>query len=242
MTVSEKLGAALTARRWCGPGEPILWATWQVDKRYQVKGLDEDGRPKKGLGATLGDAASSAAGAVAVGALTMVFGGGDSSSGPGTTQRGRDLTIVGSGQECAAMNLINTRYPAGHVGFDMLWVLTPQRLAVLVPPMLEDSEIPAHPTLSETFSEMGRILVGKETEQFGWNTPGEPISSKPVTTWFEIALHDVVDCRTVGEKKDSHRYCGLQFADGSGFVLNARNPADAQTMVDALNYQRGIRG
>ncbi|SFS31378.1 hypothetical protein SAMN05660874_00114 [Saccharopolyspora flava] len=219
-----------------------MWATWQADKRYQVKGLDENGHPKKGLGRKLGGATANVAGAVAVGALTMTFGGGDSSSGPGTAQRSRDLTVVGSGDECIAMRLIKSRYPDDHVGSDMLWVLTPQRLAVLVPPRTEDSEISAHPTLSETFSEMGRILVGKETERFGANQPGEPLSNKPVATWFELALQDIVDCRTVGEQKQPHRYCGLQFADGSGFVLNARTPADAQIMVDAVNDQRGSRG
>lgn len=113
VTVSQGLGAALTARRcWCQPGEPILWAVWQVRKTYRVDGCTENGFRKqtekqsvgKRFARAAGKAAAEVGGAVAVGILTAAFGGGDDS---GKTSGGStpsaDLTVVGSHPDCAAM-------------------------------------------------------------------------------------------------------------------------------------------
>ncbi|QUH03615.1 hypothetical protein HUO13_24825 [Saccharopolyspora erythraea] len=245
VTVSGTLGAALTARRWwCRPGEPVLWALWQVDKTYRVAGCDENGYPDKSAGSRFaratGRAAASVGDAVAAGLLTAAFGGGEDSGAPGGTKRSPDLTVVGSAPDCTAMRLIRSERPPACVGYELLWVLTPHRLGVLVTRKKDASGSASAATggirqLGRGWGDVGRALVGKVPEKFGGNEAGEPLRGDEVASWFELARPDVVDCRPAGDTRfpERVRHCALMLADGSGFVLNARSAEGARVMVEA---------
>lgn len=76
------------------------------------------------------------------------------------------------------------------------------------------------------FRETARALVTREPERFGENQPGEPIRGEEVHPWFELGLNDIAHCQLAGDAKDPNdlRHCALLLEDGSGFVLNAKNP------------------
>lgn len=236
MTVSESLGAALTARQAVAPGEPILWASWQRRLTFHIEGHDENGRPlpKKKRG-SIGRAVAEFA---MDGALTALFGDGDDHSGAGgSVSPPTDLFIVGPQEDCTAVHLIRRAFPPDHDVLRMLWVLTPERLAVLLP-LKEDSD--AKPSSQGSPGGLRGFLSGPE--KFGDNEPGKPLPNRRVSTWWQIAVTDIVDCRPVGSRRRPHSHCKLQLADGSGFVLNAKTPSDAQLMADIVNRQRGTRG
>ncbi|TDD84956.1 hypothetical protein E1202_22265 [Saccharopolyspora karakumensis] len=237
MTVSEMLSATLTARQWVRPDEPIVWATWQHNFKYHVPGCDERGNPipKRKLSDRLGKAAGNVAGAVAVTALTLAFGDGDDHSGSdGERITLADLTIVGPKMECAAVELFQRERPTGYAALWQLWVLTPARLLILVTHV--DDAVP------KSKPQPGWRELLHKPEEFGRNEPGEHIPAWRIAPWLEFPLQNVAQCQTVGPKRKPHRHCGLEFTDGSGFVLHARTPRDAQFMADTVNHQRGIRG
>lgn len=260
MTVSGTLGAALTARRWwCQPGEPILWAVWQVGETYRVAGCDEHGFLEKSAGSRFaratGRAAASVGGAVVDGALTAVFGGGDDSGAPGGSKRLPELTITGPGPECSAMHLIRSSPPEQGGTYRQLWVLTPARLGVLVPLAEPRSDASSEAAgsgglsdglrqLGRGWGDVGRVLVGKKPEEFGKNEAGKPLRDQEVAAWFELARTDIIDCQLAGDARypEQVRHCALLLADGSGFVLNAKSASGARAMVEAFKAQWGNRG
>lgn len=241
----------MSARRdWCGAGEPVLWALWQVGHVFRVKGLKESGVVDDSFGMKLGRGvgrATKGAGPAALYVLgTAVFGGGEDSGRSGTTTREPDLTIAGDNKDCAAVQLIRTPRPEGAEFRTKLWVLTPTRLGVLVAsraPAPKDAPAPVESgitghvrQLGRGWGDVGRALAGTTPEKFGKNEPGEPLDALEVSSWLEIAPGDVADFSVVGPQKSSPqwRHCALQLADGSGFVLNGKTPADAQHMVEAM--------
>ncbi len=233
MTVSESLGAALTARQWCAPGTPILWASWQVGTSYRVAGHDEFGRPlpKKKRGSIVG----AVGGFLGDAALTAVFGGGDDHSGAGGRGAFKvDMHVVGPSMDCTSVQMYWQEFPHEYDSSRKLWVLTPGQLTVLLPHR-EDST-------PEPKTQPGWRELLHKPEEFGRNEPGEHIQAWRVAPWFEVPLNDISKCQTIGPKRRPHRHLGLEFADGSGFVLDAHTPRSAQIMADTVNDQRGIRG
>lgn len=252
MTVSGGLGPALTARRWwCRPDEPILWAVWQSEPGYRVKGRDERGVPKASIGTKIsrgiGKAASEAGPAALYVIGTALFGGGED-SGKFNSKRGiAGLTIVGGEKDCAAVQLFDSNVPLGAQYLPSLWVLTPTRLGVLAakfepapkrtPAPVASDGLGGHiQQLGRGWGDVGRVLVGSTPEKFGGNEPGAPVRGPEALPWFEIPRTDIAECNVVGPKgkEDEWRHCGVQLADGSAFVLNGKTPADARYMVEMV--------
>ncbi|MCA1281544.1 hypothetical protein [Saccharopolyspora sp. 7B] len=244
MSVSEALGASLSARRWwCEPGEPVVWALWTRGTAFRVDGCDEYGLPKPGLGRRFGSAAGKVGDAVAAGVLTGIFGGGDD-GGSGTRRPVQGLTVFGSGRECRAAALVRTDPPEGHSVGDVLWVLTPDRFGVLVGPRRAavDTGPGGWRQLGHGWGDVGRALVGTLPEEFGANEPGEQLKCDPVAPWFTLERAEIADCRVVGPE---HRptQCALVLRDGSGFALEGHLPSGAALMAESMRaYLRGARG
>lgn len=247
MSVSDPVGASLAARRgWCRPDEPIRWALRTHGMEFRVDGLDSNGIRKPGLGKKLSGMAGQAGMAVAVGALTVAFGGGEgdsrSESGSRNTPR-RDLTVFGPGPRCTAVNLVRSALPAGCTASDSSWVLTPNRLAVLLPV----GELRSHDTgpggwrqLGHGWGDVGRVLVGAKSEEFGRNVPGGEMRAEGVRPWFELGRGEISEFRAVDLGGILRSQCALILPDGSGVALDARLPTEAEMMATAGNtFLRG---
>lgn len=226
----------LARRWWCRLDEPILWAIWQDRTVFRVPGLDEAGVAKDPVGVRIGRGLGRAAASTGSAALyvlgTAAFGGGDD-SGVRSSAKEPDLTVAGEQKNCAAVQLMRSELPERCGILRTLWVATPSRVGVLGE-VWEPSGARSKPPKTD-WAEMGRVLVGRQAEEFGENEPGEPIPIREVIPWFEFAPTDISDFGLVGDKKQPQwRHCALQLADGSGFVLNGKTPADAQHMVEAM--------
>ncbi|GAA2332742.1 hypothetical protein GCM10009854_05060 [Saccharopolyspora halophila] len=188
--------------------------------------MDERGYREKSFGKKLGRAAFSVGDAALATVATAAFGGGDRG---GIPKRADDVTIIGPEPDGRAVRLERTPYPDDHAGVEHLWVLTPDRLGVLLPP--QRAKAP-----QTGWGDFGRSLVGKTVEEFGENDPGEPMGNRELRPWVEIKASEIADFGVVGPQRSSEkwRHCALQLADGSGFVLNGKTPADAQHMVEAM--------
>ncbi|MGW0892639.1 hypothetical protein [Saccharopolyspora sp. NPDC002578] len=231
--MSRALSAPLVAREWwCARDEPLLWALWQEDMAYKVKGLDASGAPTESMGKRFARGGGKAAAAVGNFAgdalLTMAFGSGDSGDrggAGGNSGRRTDLTVFGGDPDCAAVRAVRSTVPAEGSPYRMLWVLTPRRLGVAV-------ELLARP------GSAGQPGAGKEAEKFGKNISGEPIRPERVLPWLDFSAADIADCRPIGSKHPMT--CAITLRDGSGFGLNARRPQGVPVMVDALQaFMRG---
>ncbi|WP_243793973.1 hypothetical protein [Saccharopolyspora gloriosae] len=244
MSVSRAPGASLSARQWwCEPGEQVVWALWTHGTTFRVDGCNENGFPKPGMGKRFGSAVGKAGIAVAAGALTGVFGGGED-SGRVTAPPAKGLTVFGPGPECRARGLIRSDVPEGYSAGDVLWVLTPNRLGVLLSQRIEpkDTGPGGWRQLGHGWGDVGRVLVGASPEEFGRNVPGAALRSDPVALWFVLGCEEIVDCQVTGPE---HRQtqCAVVLRDGSGFGLDAHMAADAGMMADAVRrYLRGARG
>ncbi|GAA3360777.1 hypothetical protein [Saccharopolyspora gregorii] len=237
MSLSRALPAPLVAREWwCAPDEPLLWALWQEDLVYRVKGLDERGAQLESWGKRVarggGKAAAAVGGFAGDALLTMAFGSGDSGDrgkpGSGGGRRA-DLTVFGSAPECAAVRTIGSTVPAEGSPYRTLWMLTPRRLGVAV-------ELLARGGASARAGQGVRAGQG----EFGKNAPGEPIRPERVLPWLEFGPNDIADCRPIGSKLPIT--CAITLRDGSGFGLNARRPGGVPVMLDALRAFTGGGG
>lgn len=109
--------------QWCEPGEPILWCL-RSSLRYlfDVEGLDEKGRPKKGWGLRAALGIGDAAGGALLGMADAAVSGASSSD----LLDAPEGYVFGPGPECTATSELS-RVPADErCG---CWVLTPNRLA-----------------------------------------------------------------------------------------------------------------
>ncbi|MFR9730150.1 hypothetical protein ACL03H_13045 [Saccharopolyspora sp. MS10] len=211
------------------------------DTEFRVDGCDayglplrsdqRDGRKRSFVGA-VGMAGLSV---VAV-AETALFGGGeDSRVHERTVVRSPDLTVVGGDPECEALRLQNLAGPGGGSTLKQVWVLTPDRFAVLT--SLDDelrtvSEGTGWRQWGKSLAGAGRELVGGEPEGFGPNSPGEPLLSERFGEWFELKRSDVTGCQPVTGARGGQ--CAVTLADGSGFLLKSRLPAESQMMAEAV--------
>lgn len=223
-----------------------MWALRTRGMEFRVDGLDSNGIRKPGLGKKLAGTAGQAGMAVAVGALTVAFGGGEgdsrSESGSRNTPR-RDLTVFGPGTRCTAVNLVRSALPAGCTASDLSWVLTPNRLGVLLPV----GELRSHDPgpggwrqLGHGWGDVGRVLVGAKSEKFGRNVPGEKMRAERVRPWFELGRGEISEFRAVDLGGILRSKCALIFPDGSGVALDARLPTEAEMMAAAGNtFLRG---
>ncbi|MBB5070787.1 hypothetical protein BJ969_003875 [Saccharopolyspora gloriosae] len=195
------------------------------------------------MGKRFGSAIGNAGIAVAAGALTGIFGGGED-SGRTTAPPTKGLTVFGPGPECGARSLIRSDVPEGCSAGDVLWVLTPNRFGVLVAQRGEpvDTGPGGWRQLGHGWGGVGKALVGASPEDFGKNEPGSALRSDPVSLWFALGREDIADCQVAGPE---HRrsQCAVVLRDGSGFALDGQRPADASVMVEALqSYLWGARG
>ncbi|MGW5647152.1 hypothetical protein ACWEV3_41210 [Saccharopolyspora sp. NPDC003752] len=237
----------LAARQqWCRPGEPILWCLRsQHSYLFDVEGLDEKGKPKKGWGARAALGIGDAAGGVLGGVFDAVTGG-DTDSDLKTWPAG---VVFGPAPDCMAVAELS-RIPAEAVhGF---WVLTSHRLSWLTFQEVVEEAAEAE----ESKGVLGGALkFGKGAMKFARDVrdivaskpeyePGVAVPVPAASAHLEIQRPAIADVsayqRKLGRGYTSNKawYLRVQFTDGSGIEISpSRDEKPAQRLA-AMSHGR----
>ncbi|MGI5500018.1 hypothetical protein [Lentzea sp. CA-135723] len=226
-----KLDGVLALRQsWCQAGEPILLCvgTDVASTRFDLKGLDWQGRPERsGLGRVAGAFGNAAAGVL-------------------------DAALAGSGPEDGGADVPHVVAWGPHAGTTtqlcqpvagVSWlVLTPGRLARVA--LVEE---PAEPE-PEDKSLLGRVSSFAKSAKEVFSTkspypPHQPIETADVTTVAEVT-RDRIASVGLAERKLPKQYqirdvhvLRVSFVDGSGLDVVTSSPENARRLLAMANGQ-----
>ncbi|MBB5152749.1 hypothetical protein [Saccharopolyspora phatthalungensis] len=220
----------LAARQqWCRPGEPILWCI-RSHRNYlfDVEGLDEKGKPKKGWGTRAALGAGDAVGGVLGGVFDAVTGGDTDSD----LKDSPPSVLFGPGPNCMAVAKLS-RLPTGEDR--ACWVLTSHRLGLLT---FHDAAEPEAGEAEESAGLLGGALkFGKGAMKFARDVrdivaskpeyePGVAVPVPQASAHLEIQRPAIADIgahqRKLGRGYQTGKpwYLRVQFTDGSGIELS----------------------
>jgi hypothetical protein len=204
---------------------------------YDIRGLDPQGQPEKGLLRKLGGGASGFAGGVVDGML-----GGDD-SGPDRPLP-PDVVAFGTKPGVAAHKLLRDLSPNGHL--ERAWVLTTSRLLVLDPVPPPEAEEPAEKSflakavgfgkgLAKAGKEIAEILVDR-TKTYGHNRADVPVTAHEMVVSAELPRAQISGA-AVAERKKRKPCLRLSLVDGSGFdfLFDVEDPALFEWLLGRTN-------
>ncbi|RZS45134.1 hypothetical protein EV193_1011021 [Herbihabitans rhizosphaerae] len=234
------LGAAALARLSLGEDERLLWATMLFGARrvgYDVRGLDEQGQPKRSL---LGRGASAAANVAGGAALTVLAGGGDGDNGSRPDAPRPPMVVpFGGAPDCLAAQLFRRD---GLPDYDPILVaLTAGRLAVLV--QREEPE-ESKPTsmlgkaarfglaVGKGLAESGKAAVdifSDRVKYYGRNVEGKPVWTPEMAPFGEMPRDRIGGVAPAQRRalKQDFPCLRVSFVDDSGLdlVLGGQDPS-----------------
>ncbi|ASU77750.1 hypothetical protein CDG81_04820 [Actinopolyspora erythraea] len=246
MGLDSPLPRSLEARAtWCHPEEAIRWVFAQQSVRYDVAGLDSTGSPLPGWGKRLGQGIKRAAGSAGGAALEVgvSVASGDWMGG-GNEQRNNsvpelpDVTVFGPGPDSEAARLLSQHELARLMGSDKLnldklagdWILTSQRLAVLVPENGSPRDSNTSGMVRGALARVGKNMRKSE------GTPERQSEPDNLSSFLEVPVSKISDVaivdRTPGDAHTSEpRKCfRTTLFDGSGFDFYKPEPAAEQML------------
>ncbi|MFD4672616.1 hypothetical protein ACFWNN_23015 [Lentzea sp. NPDC058450] len=227
-----KLDGVLALRQsWCQAGEPVLLCvgTDVASIRFDLKGLDWQGRPERGgLGKVAG-----AFGNAAAGVLDAAL------AGSGPEDGGADIPHVVAWGPQPAVTATQLGQPVAGVSW---LVLTPGRLARVA--LVEE---PAEPE-PEDRGLLGRVSGFAKSAREVFSTkspyaPHVPIETADVTTVAEVARAHIASV-ALAERKLPRQYqirdvhaLRVSFVDGSGLDVLTPSPENARRLLAMANGQ-----
>jgi len=226
-----KLDGVLAIRQsWCAPGEPILLCVGAdvSSTRFDLAGLDWQGRPERGA---LGKIAG-AFGNTAAGVVDAAF------AGSGPEDGGADaphVVVWGPQPDGIATRLCR---PASA----LFWlVLTPRRLAQVT--LVEE---PAEPEPEKSLLDRVGGFAKSAREVFSGKSlypPHQPVATAEVTMAAEVP-REHIGAVSLAERKLPRQYqvrdanaLRLSFVDGSGVDVLTVGPDNAQRLLAMANGQ-----
>ncbi|HEX7307896.1 hypothetical protein [Lentzea sp.] len=226
-----KLDGVLAIREsWCLPGEPVLLCagTTASSTRYDLTGLDWQGRPERGA---LGKVAG-AFGNAAAGVVDAAF------AGSGPEDGGADAPhVVVWGPQAAG---IATRLCQPVPGVSWL-VLTPRRLAQVT--LVEE---PAEPEQERGFLDRVSGFAKSARDVFSGKSaypPHVPVATAEVTTVAEVP-REHIGAVSLAERKLPRQYQArdvhalrVSFVDGTGIDVLTSSPENAHRLLAMANGQ-----
>lgn len=225
-----KLDGVLAIRQsWCQPGEPILLCVGADagSTRFDLAGLDWQGRPERGgLGKVAG-----AFGNAAAGVVDAAF------AGSGPEDGGADTPHVvawGPRPDGIATRLCR---PSARSWL----VLTPRRLA-----QVSLVEEPAEPEPEKSLLDRVSGFAKSARDVFGGKSPyppHQPVATAEVTTVAEVP-REQIGAVSLSERKLPRQYqvrdvhaLRVSFVDGSGLDVLTSAPENAQRLLAMANGQ-----
>jgi hypothetical protein len=226
-----KLDGVLAIRQsWCRPGEPILLCvgTDVSSTRFDLAGLDWQGRPERGA---LGKVAG-AFGNAAAGVVDAAF------AGSGPEDGGADVPhVVAWGPHAAGIATRLCR-PVSAVSW---LVLTPRRLAQVT--LVEE---PAEPEPEKGLFNRVSGFAKSAREVFGGKSPyppHQPVATAEVTAVAEVPREHIAAV-SLAERKLPRQYqvrdvhaLRVSFVDGSGIDVLTSAPDNAHRLLAMANGQ-----
>ncbi|WP_326567627.1 hypothetical protein VSH64_38255 [Amycolatopsis rhabdoformis] len=209
MNLADPLGAATQARPHLNADERLLWAAYCERVAYDVRGLDEFGKPAKSLLRKVGSGFSDFAGGVVDAALSS-----EDSGSNGTVVAPPGVVVLGDRPGLVAEGLARSGAA--------LWALTTSRLVLLRAVVTPEPEPAPETSLLGKAIGFGRGMAkfGKDVAEivadrrktYGTNREGEPVARRE----FEVAA-ELPRAQITGFTVAHGLHMSL--VDGSGFEL-----------------------